>query len=61
MKISSASKDALNATGIYEMPVTVLSKTLKHVIIGVQNINSNAIIGADLIEHLGLVYYTKKK
>jgi hypothetical protein len=26
MKISSASKDALNATGINEMPVTVMGK-----------------------------------
>jgi len=27
----------------------------------VQNINSNAIMGADLIEHLDVVYYAKKK
>jgi len=61
MKISSASKDALNATGIYEMPISVMGKTVKHDIIVVQNINSNAIMGANLIEHLGLVYYAKKK
>jgi hypothetical protein len=61
MKISSASKDALNATGIYEMPATVMGKTGKHDIIVIQNINSNAIMGADLIKHLGLVYYAKRK
>jgi hypothetical protein len=58
MKISSASKDALNATGLYEMPV---GKTVKHDIILVKNINSNAVMGEDLIEHLGLVYYAKNK
>jgi hypothetical protein len=61
MKISSASKNALNATGIFEMPVTVMGKTVKHDIIVVQNINFNAIMGVDLIKHLGLVYYAKKK
>ncbi len=61
MKLSSASKDALKATGIYEMPISVMGKTAKHDIVVVQNINSNAIMGADLIEHLGLVYYSKKK
>jgi hypothetical protein len=61
MKLSSTSKDALNATGVYEMPVTVMGKTVKHDIIVVQNINSNAIMGFDLIEHLGEVYYAKKK
>jgi len=61
MKISSASKDTLNATGIYEMSISVMEKTVKHDIIVVQNINSNAIMGANLIEHLGLVYYAKKK
>jgi len=61
IKTLSPSKEALNATGIYEMPVTVMGKTVKHDIIVVQNVNSNAIMGADLIEHLGLVYFTKKK
>jgi hypothetical protein len=61
MKISSALKDPLNATGIYEMPITVMGKTVKHDIIVVQNIKSNAIVGADLIKHLGIVYYAKKK
>ncbi len=61
MKLLSASKDALNTTGVYEMPVTVMGKTVKHDIIVVQNINSNAIMGSDLIEHLGIVYYTKRK
>ncbi len=61
MKITSVSKDALNATGIYEMPISVMEKTLKHDIILVQNINSNAIMGADLIKHIGLVYCAKKK
>ncbi len=46
MKISSASKDAINATGIFEMPVTVMRKTVKHNIIVVQNIISNAIYGS---------------
>jgi len=61
MKISSASKDALNATGINEMPISVMGKTVKHDIIVVQNINSNTIMGDNLIEHLGLVYYAKRK
>jgi len=61
MKISSASKDALNAMGIDEMPTSVMGKAVKHDIIVVQNINSNAVMGIDLIEHLGLVYYAKKK
>jgi len=52
MKISSASKDALRATGVYEMPISVIGKTVKHDIVVVQNINSSAIMGADLIEHL---------
>jgi len=34
---------------------------VNHDIIVVQNINSNAIMGANLIEHLGPVYYAKKK
>ncbi len=38
-----------------------MGKKVKHDILEVQNINSNAIKGADLIEHLGLVYYSKKK
>ncbi len=38
-----------------------MGKTVKHDIIVVQNINSNAIMGADLIEHFGIVYYAKKK
>jgi len=61
MKLSSASKDALKATGVYEMPVTVMGKTVRHDIIVVQNINSNATMGSDLIEQLGVVYYAKKK
>jgi hypothetical protein len=63
MKISSACKDVLNAIGIYEMPISVMGKTVKHDIIVKckQNVNSNAIMGADLIKHLGLVYYAKKK
>jgi hypothetical protein len=61
MNISSASKHALNATGIYEMPISAMGKTVKHDIIVVENSNSNEIMGADLIEHLGLVYYAKRK
>jgi len=60
MKISSALKDAFNTTGIYEMPITVIGKMIKHNIIVVQNINSNAIMGANVNEQLGLVFYSKK-
>ncbi len=60
MKISSVS-NSLNAIGIYEMPIIVMGKMVKHEIIVVQNINSNAIMGADLIKHLGLIYYAKKE
>ena len=43
------------------MPITVMNKTVNHDIVIVSNLNSNAIMGIDLIEHLGLVYKAKKK
>lgn len=61
MKISSASRDAHNTTGIYEMAITVVGKTVKHDIVVVQNINSNTILGIDLTEHSAIVYYSKKR
>ena len=60
IRISSASKDTLKATGMYEMPITMMGKTVNHDVIVVQNINSHAIMGADLIEHLGLVFSKRR-
>jgi hypothetical protein len=38
-----------------------MNKTVKHNVIVVNNLNSNAIMGIDLIEKLGLVYKARKK
>ena len=61
MKISSASSDSLKIVGVYELPITVMNKTVNHNVIVVNNLNSNAIMGIDLIEKLGLVYKARKK
>ena len=61
VNISSASNTTMTACGTYEMPITVMGKTVNHDIVIVSNLNSNAIMGIDLIEHLGLVYKSKKK
>ena len=61
VNISSASNTTMTACGTYEMPITVMDKTVNHDIVIVSNLNSNAIMGIDLIEHLGLVYKAKKK
>jgi hypothetical protein len=61
MKISSASSDSLKIVGVYEMPITVMNKTVTHNVIVVHNLNSNAIMGINLIEKLGLVYKARKK
>ena len=41
--------------------ITVMNKTVNHDIMIVSNLNSNPIMGTDLIKHLGLVYKAKKK
>ena len=51
VNIQSASKTSLQACGTYEMPITVMNKTVNHDIVIVSNLNSNAIMGIDLIEH----------
>ncbi len=61
MKISSASSDSLKIVGVYKFPFTVMNKTMKHNVIVVNNLNSNAIMGIDLIKKLGLVYKEQKK
>ncbi len=61
MKVSSASSDSLKIVGVYELPFTVMNKTVKHDVIVVNNLNSNAIMGIDLIKKLGLVYKARKK
>ena len=43
------------------MPITVMYKTVKLDIVNVSNLNSDAIMGIDLIEHLDLVSKVKKK
>ena len=51
----------MQACGTYKIPITVMNKTVNHDIVIVANLNSNAIVGIDLIEHLCLVYKSKKK
>ncbi len=46
---------------VYELPFTVMNKTVQHDIMVVTNLKSNTIMGIDLIEKLGLVYKARKK
>ena len=61
IQINSATNTALHIVGIYDMPITVKGTTVRHNVIVVSHLNSNAIMGIDLIKKLGLVYAARKE
>ena len=61
IKLESASKNAIKVIGVYELPITVQHKTVKHNVIVVDNLNSAAIMGIDLIDKLGITYISRKR
>ena len=61
IRLESASKNVIKAIGQYTMPITVNGKSVQHGVIVVDNLNSGAIMGIDLIEKLGVTYNARKR
>ena len=61
IKLESASKNVIKVVGVYELPITVNKRTTKHNVVVVDNLNSAAIMGIDLIDKLGITYNSRKR
>ena len=61
VRLESASTNVIRVVGEFELPITVNNHTIKHNVLVVDNINSPAIMGIDLIDKLGISYNSRKR
>ena len=61
LKLESASNNVIKVIGSYNMPIVVNNKKVTHPVIVVENLNTPAIMGIDLIDKLGISYNSRNR
>ena len=57
----SASKDPLEIKGVFELPITICGRTIRHPFYVIKNLSDPAILGADFIHEHKLAYCPEKR